>query len=489
MKRALSLVPASLLFVACGGSVPAVGPARASGQSALMDGTFAGANKCSPKNHDRPFVVEWDATDMSQFEAIATSNLVFVAYTGCELRVVDTCRNDSVPGQFGAYRTIDWTSGSVEKIDIQNEGELYAKLPLGVATLGARVSAGEKFLMEYFVAGTRTATRAAQYRGDLATVPGCKDVTHFVYGYNLGAFALGSKKNIQGEAGATVWGVGAGGSSKYASAAEKKGGLLSTCRSESAQEVTGCKTPIRLSLRAIDEGKNPSAEAALAPETPDAKNLAGQLKREKDAGKSAEGHLASAEEKAMAKDGAGCLAEYDAYDRLEPESTKHTTNPASKYSQPRAACLLMTGQCDAGRELYTKSYAKMGVAPATIDMLVSDNVAKMCRGKGMTPREELVRAAATLHDGAFTKTEPKACRDAYDAAQRLKSQVKWAADSDVNLMLLPETLGERAPACFARAGDCKAAFDVYKEQNARPGAGAADLRARFDGKFAACKGK
>ena len=73
---------------------------------------------------------------------MTSNDIVFVRYEGCELRVIDSCRNDSVKGALGAYKTVDWTSGSVEKMDISNEGELYAKLPLGAATLGGRVSRG-----------------------------------------------------------------------------------------------------------------------------------------------------------------------------------------------------------------------------------------------------------------------------------------------------------------------------------------------------------
>jgi hypothetical protein len=63
-----------------------------------MDKTFAGQDRCSPKRHDRPFIIEWDATDLSQFESITSNDLVFVRYEGCDLHVVDSCRNDSVKG-------------------------------------------------------------------------------------------------------------------------------------------------------------------------------------------------------------------------------------------------------------------------------------------------------------------------------------------------------------------------------------------------------
>lgn len=49
-----------ILVVACeppAGGVPATGPSRASGQSALMGKTLAG-QQCTAKSHDRPFIVE-----------------------------------------------------------------------------------------------------------------------------------------------------------------------------------------------------------------------------------------------------------------------------------------------------------------------------------------------------------------------------------------------------------------------------------------------
>src|SRR5512140_1555957 len=88
-----------LLGAGCGaGTLPAMSGTRASGQSTLMDQTFAGQNACNPKNHLRPFVVEWDATDMSNLEALAAGDVVVVRYEGCQLTVLDGCRDDSVRG-------------------------------------------------------------------------------------------------------------------------------------------------------------------------------------------------------------------------------------------------------------------------------------------------------------------------------------------------------------------------------------------------------
>lgn len=159
-----------LLTSGCGG-----GPALPVGGSGsvpdLTAKTFAGQNRCNPKNHERPFIIEWDATDQASFQSYAASDVVFVQYEGCELKPLDGCRDDSAKGQYGAYKPVEWTSGGLEVMDIHNEGELYARLPLGAADLSAKVQGGEKLHMEYYVSGTRTATRDKIFRDDLAANP------------------------------------------------------------------------------------------------------------------------------------------------------------------------------------------------------------------------------------------------------------------------------------------------------------------------------
>ena len=49
-----------------------------------------------------------------------------------------------------------------------------------------------------------------------------------------------------------------------------------------AKEIDACKSPIRLTLREISPDENPNAQAARAPETPSAFNLAGALQARTD---------------------------------------------------------------------------------------------------------------------------------------------------------------------------------------------------------------
>ena len=448
-------------------SVPTAGPTRASGQSSLMDKTVAGQGKCNPKSQDRPFIVEWDATDLSQFESVTNNDIVFVRYEGCELRVIDSCRNDSVKGALGAYKTVDWTSGSVEKMDISNEGELYAKLPLGAATLGGRVSAGEEFHMEYFVSGVRTATRPAVYRTDVDSVPGCKGATHFVYAYNLGAFALGSKKNIKAEANATVWGFGAGGASKQASAAEKRAGLLESCRGESAKEVQTCKSPIRLTLREIDAGTNPDAKAAVAPETPDALNLAGKVDAKMKRSEKAQAHADAARTKSLARDGKSCLAELDATDKLDPRPFIVSTNPGSYWSNMRASCLMMSGQCPAGRQLmrrYMEKNMSSNMGPEAIDVHVDAIAGMYCQGGNLAPRDQLLQANEAMRIGAQTKKDPAYCNQSYDRVKKAAAAVTPSGPDDVMVISAKESDQELSAAhCLSRAGDCAGAWTMLQK--------------------------
>ena len=497
MTRTLLFCLASLplLMSACK-SVPGGSGKRESGQSRLMDESFAAKNACNPKNHLRPFIIEWDATDMSSFEAHAADDVVVVRYEGCELQVLDECRNDSVRGSQGAYKPPEWTSGSLEKLEIASEGELYAKLPLGEATLGGRVRGGEKFEMEYYVAGTRNATRDSVYRADLESNPGCEGATHFVYGYNLGAFALGSVQDFSAEAGGSIYGFGAGGNTSKSRKADKKGGDLGKCQSDSATD--GCKAPIRLTLRAIRDGEDPNKEAMRAPETDDSLNAAGQLSAKMDMSEEARAHYDAAVTKMNSKDGPGCLAELDAHDVLDP---KHkSTDPKVPFAMNRAQCLMIAGKCDAGKQLLRKNFegtVGQTQGPEAVDRGVQAMVMMHCQGK-MEPRDQILASLFVLQTGAYTsKKTVKECSDNFKTVMKLKGKVKPKDDEDTQIRDIDRSLYVMAPNCFARAGDCDQAWKTFVEaypkdilENVKdPAQKDQIMKSNFDSMVTKCKGK
>lgn len=377
-------VGSALATAACGGSLPATEPTRATGQSGLMGKTFAGQNACNAKAHERPFIIEWDATDMSMFESRAATDVIFVHYEGCDLKVLEACANDSIRGAFGAYRPVEWTSGSVEKMDITSEGELYAKLPLGAATLGGRVSAGEEFRMEYFVSGVKTSTRSGVYRGELAKVPGCAGATHFVYGFALGAFALASEKKVSGEAQVGFQGMGGGAKHATSQNADKKGGVLESCRGETAKDVRTCQVPIRLMLRDIAEGEAPAGSGASGATADGAGGGgAGAPPSRSDRNEmNMEEHKLreSAARKRVAKDGKGCLADLDEADRRFPNSSRLTTRPDGMMSI-RGECLMLTGDCANGKKLLRMAMERTGMSTQAVDSVVKSRADELCAKK------------------------------------------------------------------------------------------------------------
>src|SRR5579862_4800306 len=80
--------------LACNGGPPPT----MQGRTGMLSET-AVAQKCASAGpqDDRPFIVQWDATDLASFEAKAGNDTVFVRYQGCKLDVVYECNDPSVP--------------------------------------------------------------------------------------------------------------------------------------------------------------------------------------------------------------------------------------------------------------------------------------------------------------------------------------------------------------------------------------------------------
>lgn len=119
--------------------------------------------------------------------------------------------------------------------------------------------------------------------------------------------------------------------------------------------------------------------------------------------------------KANAGDGRGCLAELDNYDELEPK--RPSTDPKQRFSALRAQCLMMAGECEAGKSLYREHLPTTGVSralgPRHIDRLIEAYVASHCVGD-LEPRDALLRALMRLHEGAYKFRIPvEACREHY----------------------------------------------------------------------------
>lgn len=256
------IVSGSIAFAAslasCGAPTTTARPAQKLTERAGV------ARRCtaSTREEDRPFVVTWDATDTSLFESQARRDTVFVRYEGCELRLVRTCRDDRRPGVLGAYGEPTFTSGAVDRIDISDETELYAELPLGVAAFGAHVRQGESLALRYFVSGVAQSTRDAVHEGELGAIAGCAGVTHFVWAFNVGAFELETEEHLSAGASASGLGSEAGGEHRGREHRVAKAGDMAGCATAARD---GCRVPIRLVLQRVAPGAAPARSTVVEP--------------------------------------------------------------------------------------------------------------------------------------------------------------------------------------------------------------------------------
>ncbi len=374
----------------------------------LMAGTTVGQNRCSEVDPtQRPFVVEWDATDTAMFESVAERDVVFVRYVGCELEVLTACNDDGMAGRYGAYNPPTWTTGSVEGFDVRDEYDLYAKLPLGASSFAGKVAGGATLKLQYYISGTVTATRNAIGLGDLAGNQRCEGATHFVQAYNLGAFELDATQGSEQRVEASHKGVGVGGGHSRSDNRLKQGGDLTTCTSDEARELTRCKLPIRLVLRELDEG---NAQALAAP-TAGEPVLAGTAKP--GSAQAVAALYDSALRKMGTADGKGCLDDLDRVRQLDGAMDE-------RNASARAQCEMLVGRCDEGKRRYRKwlqsSSSSARQTAGEIDASVDNAAMTYCPASSLQGQAKAVKLSQEIETAKRRPDAPTCARLGHELA-------------------------------------------------------------------------
>jgi hypothetical protein len=236
----------ALVLSGCG-SAGSVGP-RPVAPSDPTAGT-----KCKlASNQDSPLVTEWPASEKARLESLAARQVVAVAYSGCELRIVDSCR---VPGSY-TWRP---TTLATDTVEISDANELYAKLPLGAVGLEGQLERSGRLAVKTTVSGH---LELADVPTTVPATGACSGVTHLVKGISVGAFRLLSGGSVAVGGAAEMGGVGAGARSRSQESVMREAGDPERCAesSESAPHAQ-CASPIQVFL--VPTGA--TAPAALAP--------------------------------------------------------------------------------------------------------------------------------------------------------------------------------------------------------------------------------
>jgi hypothetical protein len=188
-----------------------------------------------------PLVTEWPASEKANLEVLLRQGAVAVAYSGCSMRVLAECR---VPGGYHWQRT----TPASDSLQINDADELYAKLPLGAASLEGELKRSGSLSVQTMVSG--------QLRID--TLPGgevpregpCAQATHIVSGLSLGAFALKGGGKQEGGVGANLAVLGEAKARREKSAdLLRSAGDFDSCAASTVDSPhANCASPIQVFL-------------------------------------------------------------------------------------------------------------------------------------------------------------------------------------------------------------------------------------------------
>jgi hypothetical protein len=198
-----------------------------------------------------PLVTEWPASEKANLEVLSHDGAVAVAYSGCSLRVLPQCR---VRGSYRWQRT----TPSTDSLSINDTDDLYAKLPLGAASLEGELKRTGKLLVKTIVAGQLRLEGAAV--GDVPADGACAQATHLLTALSVGAFSLTAGGERQGSVSASV-NLGEAKVARELSAEQlRSAGDFDSCAQSTAESPNAnCASPIQVFLtplpgRAADEG-------------------------------------------------------------------------------------------------------------------------------------------------------------------------------------------------------------------------------------------
>lgn len=169
-----------------------------------------------------------------------------------------------------------------------------------------------------------------------------------------------------------------------------------------------------------------------------------------------------ANRKMLHDDGKGCLDELDKLKALDPKLE-------STLVVIRAQCEMLAGRCQAGKAALLDYYVReINLSPEVAKTSVESIASMRCRGGDETDRDRLLRALRELTDGAYMSTRSD-CAANVELVKRLLPKVPPNGPDDSQVNSAPKALFHTAAACLARAGDCKAAFRVYRDEFPKTG--------------------
>ncbi len=220
-------------------------------------------------SHENPLVTEWPASDKANLEARLADGSVLVAYTGCALKILPSCRVR------GSYR---WrrTTTATDVVEINNADELYTKLPLGAVSLEGELQRTGRLAVQTTVSGQFQLTDFDP--GTVPRAPECVGATHVLSALSVGAFKLksGGSGHVGGKVTVAVVGSGGGTSQSDESLVREAGSPALCGDADESHPHPECASPIQMFLQALpatvaDRGPAGALKVKFLPVRPDEK--------------------------------------------------------------------------------------------------------------------------------------------------------------------------------------------------------------------------
>jgi hypothetical protein len=172
---------------------------------------------------------------------------IAVEYTGCEMRVLSGCE---LPGQY------QWspTTVATDVLEITDEDELRAKLPLGGSNLEAALTRAGRLSVQTTVSGQMRLTGASG--ADVPSGGQCARATHLLQAVSVGAFQLDSGGTVHAHAGADTHSASLGGSSSSEHTVLRRAGDATRCGGALDTPNVDCRSPLQAFLVPLPNASN-----------------------------------------------------------------------------------------------------------------------------------------------------------------------------------------------------------------------------------------
>jgi hypothetical protein len=222
-----------LLVMGCGGSADL--------PRAKAPGMPDADTRCSmAQKNESPLVTEWSSAEKASLQARLRSGALAVEFTGCSMRPILGC---TVRGSYRWQRT----TLSSESIEIHNQDELFAKLPLGALALEGELKRSGRLAVRTAVSGQYVLEGSSA--ADVPDYGDCSAATHLLVGVSIGSFKLHSGGTLEAGASAGVGAYAAGAKTQSSESLLREAGDFDSCKASTDETPEmNCSSPIQAFL-------------------------------------------------------------------------------------------------------------------------------------------------------------------------------------------------------------------------------------------------